>query len=108
MRWITPTVGATVFGTFHALVVALPVISSWGNGEGQAFAVAIFDGPLVAFLSLLAVGKSLLYNGPNWAYVAVFAIGGTLMYCGAGVLVGLAVQRLIRAVRRLARMGPPD
>jgi hypothetical protein len=99
MRWITPTLGAMVFGSFHALVVALPVISSWGNGEGQAFAVAIFDRPLVALLSLFAVGRSLLYNGPSWAYVSVFAAGGTLMYCGAGALAGLAVQRLIRAVR---------
>lgn len=103
MRWITPTAGATVFGGFHALVVALPVISTWGSGEGQAFAVAIFDLPLVALLSLFAAGKSLLYNGPQWAYVAVFAVGGTLMYCGAGVLVGLAVQRLISAVRNRVR-----
>ena len=103
MRWTTPTVGATVFGSFHALVVALPVISSWGNGEGQAFAVAIFDLPLVALLSLFAEGRSLLYSGPAWAYVSVFAIGGTLMYCGAGALVGLAAQRLIATVRNRAR-----
>jgi hypothetical protein len=96
VRWITPTVGATVFGSFHALLVALPVVTSWGNGEGQAFAVAMFDRPLVALLSLFAVGRSLLYDGPNWAYVCVFAGGGTLMYCGVGVLVALAVQRLIR------------
>ena len=67
MRWITPKVGATVFGIFHALVVALPVISTWGNGEGQAFAVAIFDLPLVAFLSLFEVGRSLLYKRPQVA-----------------------------------------
>jgi hypothetical protein len=103
MRWIAPTVGTTVFGSFHALVVALPVISTWGNGEGQAFAVAIFDLPLVALLSLFADGKSLLYNGPQWAYVSVFAVGGTLMYCGAGALAGLAVQRLISAARNRAR-----
>jgi hypothetical protein len=92
-----------VFGSFHALMVALPVISTWGNGESQAFAVAIFDLPLVALLSLFAAGKSLLYNGPQWAYVGVFAVGGTLMYCGAGALIGLAVQRLISAVRSRAR-----
>lgn len=103
MRWITPTIGATVFGSVHVLVVALPVISTWGNGEAQGFAVAIFDLPLVALLSLLAPGRSLLYNGPQWAYVGVFAVGGTLMYCGAGALVGLAVQRLISAVRSRAR-----
>ena len=97
MRWITPTVGAAVLGSFHALVVALPVISTWGNGEGQAFAVALFDLPLVAVLSRLAAGRSLLYDGPTWAYVSVFAVGGTLMYCGAGALIGLAVQRLIRS-----------
>jgi hypothetical protein len=96
MRWITPTFGATVFGSFHALLVALPVITSWGNGEGQAFAVAMFDRPLVALLSLFEGGRSLLYDGPNWAYVCVFAGGGTLMYCGVGILVALAVQRLIR------------
>jgi hypothetical protein len=84
-------------------MVALPVISTWGNGESQAFAVAIFDLPLVALLSLFAAGKSLLYNGPQWAYVGVFAVGGTLMYCGAGALVGLAAQRLISAVRSRAR-----
>jgi hypothetical protein len=103
MRWITPTVGASVFGSFHVLVVALPVISTWGSGEGQAFAVAIFDFPLVVLLSLFAGGKSLLYNGPQWAYVAVFAVGGTLMYCGAGALVGLGIQRLISALRSRAR-----
>ena len=103
MRWIAPTVGATVFGSFHALAVALPVVSTWGKGEGQAFAVAIFDLPLVALLSLFADGRSLLYNGPQWAYVGVFAVGGTLMDCGAGALVGLAVQRLISAVRSRVR-----
>jgi hypothetical protein len=103
MRWIAPKVGATVFGGLHLLVVGVPVISTWGNGEGQAFAVAIFDRPLVALISLFEVGEDLLYNGPNWAYVGVFAIGGTLMYSGAGALVGWAVQRLIRAVRSGAR-----
>jgi hypothetical protein len=102
-RWITPTAGAIVFGSVHALIVALPVISTWGNGEGQAFAVAIFDAPLVALLSLFAAGRSLLYDGPSWVYVGVFAIGGTLLYCGAGAVVGFAVQRLIRAVRRRGR-----
>ena len=96
MRWITPAVGAAVFGGFHALVVALPVIGTWGQGEGQAFAVAIFDLPLVEIVSLFAAGRSLLYNGPQWAYVGVFAIGGTLMYCAAGALVGLAARRLIK------------
>ena len=96
MRWITPAIGAAVFGSFHALVVALPVITTWGRGEGQAFAVAIFDFPLVEIVSLFAAGRSLLYNGPQWAYVGVFAIGGTLMYCAAGALVGLAARRLIK------------
>ena len=99
MRWSTPTVGATVFGMFHALVVAWPVISTWGKGEGQAFAVALFDFPLVAALSLFAAGRSLLYNGPSWLYVSLFAVGGTLMYCAAGALVGLLGQRMIRALR---------
>jgi hypothetical protein len=90
-------VGAAVLGSFHALAVAWPVISTWGNGEGQAFVVALFDLPLVAALSRFTVGRSLLYNGPSWAYVSVFAVGGTLMYCGAGALVGLAVQRLLRS-----------
>src|SRR5512145_2115437 len=103
MRWMTPTVGAAVFGSFHVLAVALPVISTWGSGEGQAFAVALFDLPLCELLSLFAAGRSLLYNGPQWAYVGVFAVGGTLMYCGAGALVGLAVQRMICAVRSRAR-----
>jgi len=105
MRWTAPLVGAIAFGSFHALAVALPVISTWGNGESQAFAVAIFDLPLVALLSVFAAGKSLLYNGPQWAYVAVFALGGTLMYCVAGALVGLAVQRLIGALRNRAGTG---
>ncbi len=90
-------IGAAVLGSFHALVVALPVVSTWGNGEGQAFAVALFDLPLVAVLSRFAVGRSLLYNGPTWAYVSAFAVGGTLMYCAAGALVGLAVRRLLRS-----------
>lgn len=75
------------------------VIRTWGSGEGQAFAVALFDLPLVAVLSRFEAGNSLLHNGPSWAYVTVFAVGGTLLYCGAGAVAGLAVQRLVRAVR---------
>ena len=97
---MTPTVGAAVLGSFHALVVAWPVIATWGNGEGQAFAVALFDFPLVAALSLFPAGRSLLYNGPSWAYVSVFAVGGTIMYGAVGAVAGLAVQRLVRAARR--------
>ena len=98
VRWLTPTVGAAVLGSLHALVVALPVLGTWGHGEGQAFAVGLFDFPLVAVLSLFAAGRSLLYNGPSWAYVSVFAVGGTLMYCGIGAAAGLAVRRLVRAI----------
>lgn len=103
MHWITPTAGAILLGSFHALVVALPLVSTGGSGEGQAFAVMIFDLPLVALLSLFEAGKSLLYNGPPLAYVAVFAVVGTLMYCAAGALAGLVAQRLIRAVRSRPR-----
>ena len=44
-RWIGPTVGALFFGSLHVALVAVPVVSTWGTGEGQAFAVLFFDLP---------------------------------------------------------------
>lgn len=84
-------IAASVFASFHIVAVALPVLSSHGQGETQAFAVMIFDIPLVWLLSVFG-GRAVLNGGP-W-YVAIFSVVGTLMYAVMGALLGFFVDRL--------------
>ena len=67
---------ATIFALFHILVVAIPVLSSGGSGETQAFAAAIFDLPLFWLLGLFPAGRAVLYGSSPSVYVLVFSVGG--------------------------------
>ena len=89
---------SSVFAIFHVIVVVVPVISSGANGEGQAFAVVIFDVPLVWLLSAMPGGNTVLYNNRR-AYTFVFCIFGTLMYAAVGGLIGWIID-VIRVKRR--------
>ncbi len=88
---------AALFALFHILVVAVPVWISGGSGEGQAFAAAIFDLPIVWLLGLFPVGRKVLYGSSPSLYMLVFTVGGTLMYAAVGALVGRGIQIVIRA-----------
>ena len=90
---------ATIFALFHILVVAIPVLSSGGSGETQAFAAAIFDLPLFWLLGLFPAGREVLYGSSPSVYVLVFSVGGTLMYAALGALVGRGMHSVIRAFR---------
>ena len=90
---------ATIFALFHILVVAIPVLSSGGSGETQAFAAAIFDLPLFWLLGLFPAGRAVLYGSSPSVYVLVFSVGGTLMYAALGALVGRGMHSAIRAFR---------
>ena len=90
---------ALVLMCFHFIVVVVPVISSGANGEGQGWAVMIFDMPLVWLLSAIPAGKRVLYEDMT-AYTLVFCVGGTLMYGAAGALIGWIID-VIR-VRKIA------
>jgi hypothetical protein len=92
-------VATTIFALFHILVVAIPVLSSGGSGETQAFAAAIFDLPLFWLLGLFPAGRAVLYGSSPLAYILVFSVGGTLMYAALGALVGRGMHSMIRAFR---------
>ena len=52
------TIGlATTFALFHIVVVAIPVLTSGGSGEAQAFTAAIFDLPIFWLLGLFPAGR---------------------------------------------------
>ena len=90
---------AAIFALFHVIVVAIPVWSSGGSGESQAFAAAIFDLPLFWLLGLFPAGRGVLYGSSPSAYMLVFSVGGTLMYAAVGALVGRGIHSAIRALR---------
>jgi hypothetical protein len=90
---------AAIFALFHVIVVTVPVLSSGGSGESQAFAVAIFDLPICWLLGLFQAGRAVLYGSSHSAYILAFGIGGTLMYAVVGALVGHGMHKLIRAFR---------
>jgi hypothetical protein len=90
---------AVIFALVHIVVVAVPMLTSGGSGEAQAFAAAIFDLPIYWLLGLFPSGREVLYGGSRSLYVLVFGIGGTLMYAAAGALVGRGLHAIIRAFR---------
>ena len=90
---------AAIFALFHIIVVVIPVLSSGGSGETQAFATAIFDLPIVWLLDLVPAGRAVLYGSPPSAYILTFSVGGTLMYAALGALVGRGIHHVIRALR---------
>ena len=80
---------AAIFALLHLIVVAVPLLSSGGSGEAQAFAAAIFDVPLFWLLGLVPAGGAVLYGSSPFAYILVFSVGGTLMYAALGALAGV-------------------
>jgi len=88
---------AVIFALFHIIVVAVPVLSSGGSGETQAFTAAIFDLPIFWLLGLFPAGREVLYGSSHTAYILVFSVGGTLMYAVVGALVGRGMHSVIRA-----------
>ena len=93
---VAMTVG---FALFHIIVVAVPVLTSGGSGETQAFATALFDMPIFWLLGLFPAGRQLLYGSFPLLYILVFTVGGTLMYAAVGALVGRGIDTFIRAFR---------
>ncbi len=91
---------AMVFATLHVILVAVPVVTSGGNGEGQAFAVVIIDYPLVWILDQLDWGRGILYGNlgsyGRWAYVLIFSLGGTIFWASVGALLAYGIKRLFR------------
>jgi len=90
---------AVVFAIIHTVVVAIPVLLSRGSGESQAFAVAIFDLPIVWLLGLSSGGRSVLYGSSPSIYILVFAVGGTIMYAAIGAVVGWGMHIISRVFR---------
>jgi ABC-type Na+ efflux pump permease subunit len=91
------TIGlATIFALFHIVVVAIPVLSSGGSGETQAFTAAVFDLPIFWLLGLFPAGRGVLYGGSQSTYILVFSVGGTLMYAVLGALIGRGLHSVIR------------
>ena len=90
---------AAIFALFHIIVVAVPMLSSGGSGETQAFAAAIVDLPIFWLLGLFPAGREVLYGASPSFYILVFGGGGTLMYAAIGALVGRGLHTVIRAFR---------
>jgi hypothetical protein len=78
----------------HILLVSAPVISSGGSGEGQGWAVMLFDLPLVLLVSIVPGGQGILNGYHQTAYVIIFGVGGALMYAGIGALIGRFIDHL--------------
>jgi hypothetical protein len=91
-------VTAAIFVLFHFFAVVLPILSSGGSGESQAFATLLFDAPIWWLVDLFPAGRKLAYSSHAF-YVLVSCVGGTLMYAAFGALVGLGMRTIIRAIR---------
>ena len=90
-----PWICAVVFGALHVLFVVVPVVSSHGAGEGQAFTVALYDFPLVLLLQHVPRGGYILY-GSTLAYIWFFSVVGTLFHAGLGFLLWVALRAVVR------------
>ena len=91
-------VTAAVFVLLHIFGVVVPILSSGGSGESQAFAALIFDWPIWWLLGLFPNGHKMVYSSHTF-YVLIFCVGGTLMYAVIGTCVGYGVRIIIRAIR---------
>jgi hypothetical protein len=89
-----PWICATLATAFHVLVVVTPLVATQGRGEGQAFAVALVDFPLVMLLKALPYGGYVLYDSAV-AYLWFFSIVGTLMHAAIGYCVGVLLKALV-------------
>jgi len=72
---------AAIFALFHIVIVAVPVLTSGGSGETQAFAAAIFDLPIFWLLGLFPAGRDVLYGSSRSLYILLFSVGGTHVRC---------------------------
>lgn len=98
VRLPIPLIAASVLACLHVLTIVLTLIASGGHGEGQAFAVLLFDFPLVLLLQALPRGGYILYSSVT-AYVWFFSIAGTLMYAAIGYFLGVLIRVLIRHMK---------
>lgn len=102
MRWFVHPVCvvAIVFATLHVLLVAVPVVTSSANGEAQAFAVLVFDFPLVWILRQSDWGLDILYGNlgatGKTIYMLIFSIGATIFWAGLSSLLTYVITRLFR------------
>lgn len=102
MRWFVHPVCvvAIVFATLHVLLVAVPVVTSSANGEAQAFAVLVFDFPLVWILRQSDWGLDILYGNlgatGKTIYMLIFSIGATIFWAGLSALLTYVITRLFR------------
>ena len=96
---MTVMVTAAIFALFHLVVVAVPVVSSGGSGETQAFITATFDLPIFWLLGSFPGGRAVLYGASPSIYMLVFGLGGTFMYAAVGALLGWVINTVRRGVR---------
>jgi hypothetical protein len=89
-----------VFAALHVMLVATPVMTSGGSGEGQAFAVALFDFPLFWLLNQFEWGRDILFGNlgatGHGMYVLIFAFGGTIFWAALGASLAHVIGRLVR------------
>ena len=89
---------AALLAAFHVVMVSLPVLTSRGSGEGQAFMVMIFDFPLVWFVKA-TLGPGVLYGNSQELYIFIFSVVGALMYAAVGASIGFVVDQIRLATR---------
>ena len=94
-----------ILAIIHIAVVVIPLVSSGGCGEGQAFLVYCFDFPLVVALDSIPGGGRILYHGVT-TYVLFFSIVGTVMYASAGGFIGYVIDRVRIRVASRGRREP--
>jgi hypothetical protein len=89
-----PGICALLGTSFHVLTVVAMLLVTGGQGEGQAFWVALLDFPLILLLEAVPSGARILYNSVP-AYIWIFSVVGTLMYAAVGYCVGVLLRFLI-------------
>jgi len=95
---------ALIFAAFHVLAVVTTLVATRGQGEGQAFFVALVDFPLLNLLRALPNGDYILYKS-TLAYIWFFSIAGTLMYAAIGYGFGVLLRALVTCLRRAHERG---
>ena len=94
-----PWICALIFAAFHVLTVVTTLVATQGQGEGQAFFVALVDFPLLMLLQALPNGAYVMYHS-KVAYIWFFSIAGTLMYAAVGYCFGVLLRALVTSVRK--------
>jgi hypothetical protein len=94
-----------IFAAFHVLTVVTVLVVTRGQGEGQAFFVALVDFPLIHLLDALPNGAYILYHS-RAAYIWFFSVAGTLMYAAIGYGFGLLLRALLTRLKMGGRQAP--